>query len=317
LRNGESTETMTRFISCDWGTSRFRLRLVHKDPLRIIAEHTTDEGVQNLTTSQATGGGRHALLAGVLERGLAALGLSDQPDLPVVMSGMASSTLGWQLLPYAHLPAPIDGHTLRFVDFQHGGRKIRLISGLQSASDVMRGEEVEVVGLMADPGRRALADNSVVILPGSHSKHVRLSAGQIVEFTTYLTGELFGLLAHNSTLANPDPQLFDAETFITGLHASRTLGLSAALFQTRARAVLGQLAAKHSQSFLSGALIGAEIAALAETPAKHMVLAAGDTLAGPYGLALQELLPGASVEHVAPAELALATVRGQAKLLHS
>lgn len=316
LPNGNPTKVMSRFISCDWGTSRFRLRLIDGDPLRIVAEHTTDEGVQSLAASQAAGDGRRALLGAVLERGLAALGASGQLDLPVVMSGMASSTLGWQLIPYAHLPAPVDGHTLRFVDFLHGGRKIRLISGLQSASDVMRGEEVELVGLMADPARHALAENSVIILPGSHSKHVQLSKGQIVGFTTYLTGELFSLLAQNSTLNTPDVQRFDPASFIAGLQASKTHGLSAALFQTRARTVLGQLAAKHSQTFLSGVLIGAEVAALAGTSVGHIVLAAGEALSRQYVLALRELLPDASVEQLTPGELALALVRGHAKILH-
>ncbi len=307
---------MTRFISCDWGTSRFRLRLIDGESLRIVAEHTTDEGVQSLAAGQAAGDGRRALLGVVLERGLAALGVSSQLEIPVVMSGMASSTLGWQLIPYAHLPAPVDGHTLRFVDFLQGGRKIRLISGLQSASDVMRGEEVELVGLMADPARHALAETSVIILPGSHSKHVQLSKGQIVGFTTYLTGELFSLLAQNSTLNTPDDQLFDPASFVAGVQAGRARGLSAALFQTRARTVLGQLAARHSQAFLSGVLIGAEVATLAGRPAGHIVLAAGENLARQYALALRELLPDASVEQVAPAELALAMVRGHAKILN-
>jgi 2-dehydro-3-deoxygalactonokinase len=180
----------------------------------------------------------------------------------------------------------------------------------------MRGEEVELVGIMADPARRALAENSVIILPGSHSKHVQLSAGQIVGFTTYLTGELYNLLAQNSTLATPDPQLFDSTSFVAGLQTSKIHGLSAALFQTRARTVLGQLAAKHSQSFLSGVLVGAEVNALAETSPGHIVLAAGETLSRQYVLALRELMPNKPVEQLSPAELALAMVRGHAKILH-
>jgi len=71
--------------------------------------------------------------------------------------------LGWQLLPYASLPAPIDGSTLRFVDFLHGGRNVRLVSGLQAASDVMRGEETELIGLFADPVRHHLWEHCTVV----------------------------------------------------------------------------------------------------------------------------------------------------------
>ena len=250
---------MTRFIFCDWGTSRWRLRLVELAQGRVPAEHATDEGIQPLAKLHPVQDGRHEFLAAVLERGIAALGVVGQPDIPVVISGMASSTLGWQLLPYASLPAPIDGSTLRFVDFLHGGRKVRLVSGLPTASDVMRGEETELIGLFADPVRHHLWEHCTVVLPRSHSKHVRLHAGQIVDFATYLTGELSGLLSQNSTLATPGEAIFDETVFVAGMRASRKLGLSGALFQTRARAVPRHLAAEHSRAFLSGGLIGAAI----------------------------------------------------------
>ena len=306
---------MTQFISCDWGTSRFRLRLVDRQRQQILAEHATDEGVQNLIAPHSEKEERRKLLETVLDRGLAALGVRSNLDIPVVISGMASSTLGWQSLPYASLPAPIDGSTLRFVDFLHAGRKVRLVSGLQAASDVMRGEETELIGLFASPCRLPLTDDSIVVMPGSHSKHVRLRAGQIVGFTTYLTGELYGLLSQKSTLEVPQDGIFDPDTFVAGARSSKAQGLSAALFQTRARAVLGRLHAKHSGAFLSGVLVGGEIGALAGTDASVIVLVAGDQLATQYVLALNELLPGAPLVQISPDELAAATVAGHARML--
>jgi len=307
-------ETMTRFISCDWGTSRFRLRLVDRTDQRILAEYATDEGIQNLAATHPAKDGRCEFLGTVLERGIAALDADGQSDIPVVISGMASSSLGWQALPYAVLPAPVDGGSLRFVDFFLTGRKVRLVSGLQAASDVMRGEETELIGIFAAPGRRPLAEDCIVVLPGTHSKHARLRAGNIVGFTTYMTGELYGLLCRNSTLETPDDAVFDASAFLAGTRAAGNNGLSAALFQTRARAVLGHLPARHSRAFLSGVLIGAEIASLARGDARNIVLAAGDQLARQYSLALGELLPDASVVRIPPADLA-ATVAGHARIL--
>ena len=315
LRNGEGAHFMNHFISCDWGTSRFRLRLIELNQKRIVREHTTNQGIQSLAAAHSVIDARRAMMGNVLESGLAALGVADQPAIPVVISGMASSTLGWQSLPYAQLPAPIDGSTLRYLDFLHSGRKVRLISGLQAASDVMRGEETELIGLFSPPARRALAENSIVVLPGTHSKHVRLRAGKIINFTTYLTGELYALLSQNSTLATPDAAVFDPAAFIAGAKASQNHGLSAALFQTRAQTVLGLLAAKHSRAFLSGVLIGAEVAALAETPADQIVLAASDPIVDHYTLALSELLPAALVIKIPPTELAAATVQGHAQIL--
>ena len=306
---------MTQFISCDWGTSRFRLRLVDLEQQRIVAEHATSDGIQNLAATHPAKEGRREFLGAVLDRGISALGAGNNIDIPVVVSGMASSTLGWQSLPYAPLPAPIDGSTVRFVDFLHTGRKVRLVSGLRAESDVMRGEETELIGIFADPARRPLAENCVVVLPGSHSKHVQLLGGRIVGFTTYMTGELFSLLSQNSTLQTQDDAIFDSTAFVAGAQTSKTQGLSAALFQTRARSVLGHLPTSYSRAFLSGVLIGAEIAALIGKDVGRIVLAAGGQLASQYALALGELLPNAMTIEIPPADLAAATVSGHARIL--
>jgi len=308
-------KTVTQFISCDWGTSRLRLRLVELPTCRILAEHATDEGIQQLAQRHPASEGRRDYLGAVLERGIAALDIAKATDLPVVISGMASSTLGWQSLNYAELPAPIDGGTFHFVDFFHGGRRVRLVSGLRTASDVMRGEETELIGLFCTPSRRQWAEDSIVVLPGSHSKHVRLRGDRIVDFTTFLTGELYGLLCRNSTLVAPGDTAFDDDAFVAGVRASRSRGLSAALFQTRARAVLGQLAPQHNRAFLSGVLIGAEVAGLAGIRSARVVLAAGEQLTREYALALDELMPGIAVVKIPPADLAAAIAQGHARLL--
>jgi 2-dehydro-3-deoxygalactonokinase len=306
---------MTHFVSCDWGTSRFRLRLFDLVARRIVAEYTTGQGIQVLAAAHSAAAPRQEALGNVLESGIAELGAGNLPGIPVVISGMASSTLGWHSLPYAGLPAPIDGSTLHFLDFRHAGRRVRLVSGLRAQSDVMRGEETELIGLFAAPGQCELADDCIVVMPGTHSKHVRLRARRIVDFTTHLTGELYGLLCHNSSLDTSHDAEFDAASFGKGVQAARDLGVTAALFQTRARTVLGHLDARHSRAFLSGVLVGAEIATLAGMPAVRIVLAAPVPLARPYAMALRDLLPDAAVLQIPPAELAAATVAGQTRIL--
>lgn len=315
LLNGDAMKPATRFISCDWGTSRLRLRLVEFPSCRILNEHATDEGIQHLAQRHPAPEERGEFLGQVLERGIAALGCAGSADLRLVISGMASSTLGWQSLPYAELPAPIDGSTLRFVDFLHGNRQVRLVSGLRAASDVMRGEETELIGLFTTDSLRPWAEDCTVVLPGSHSKHVRLRGGRITDFTTFLTGELYELLGRSSTLAAPGEADFDERTFLAGAQTGRSRGLSAALFQTRSRAVLGQLASRHSRAFLSGVLIGAEVAALVSVAPGRIVLAAAEQLAREYALALDAILPDAAVVTISPADLANAIVQGHAKIL--
>jgi 2-dehydro-3-deoxygalactonokinase len=304
-----------RFLSCDWGTSRFRLRLVDRTTLRILAQHGTDDGIQSIAAIHPAGDARRTALGRVLAAGIAAVHADRNPEIPVVISGMASSTLGWHSLPYARLPAEISGRTLVFDDFSQAGRAVRLVSGLQADRDVMRGEETQLVGLFASPVREALAADCLVVLPGTHSKHVRLRAGQIVDFTTHLTGELYAILCDHSTLRPPPESEFDEGAFRAGVAASRETVLSAALFQTRARTVLGQLPAAHSAAFLSGVLIGAEVATLATVGAIPLVLAAGEHLAGRYVTALRELRPDAAVTVIPSAELDAAVIAGQARFL--
>jgi 2-dehydro-3-deoxygalactonokinase len=304
----------SNFISCDWGTSHFRLRLIDRARMTIVAEHASNQGIQALALAHPQSEARRTAMAVVLRTGIAALGVTDQSRIPVVISGMASSTLGWQALPYATLPAPLDGSTLEYLDFELDGRPVRLISGLQSTADVMRGEEIELVGLFAGPDMAAAAD-SVVILPGTHSKHVQIRAGAIVDFTTYLTGELFQLLSTGSTLRATGETEFDVASFQEGVAASQSLGMSAALFRTRSRPLLGQLASAHSLAYLSGVLIGAEFSRLKSEPPARIVLAAGAHLTEPYRLALATLLPDVTLITIAPTEVAAASIRGHAAML--
>lgn len=307
---------MHRFLSCDWGSSRFRLRLIDQTSSRIEAVTENAQGIQTIASTHPGKHERSAVLETVLQSGIQCLGLADNTDLTVVISGMASSTLGMHSLPYAKLPAPIDGRTLVYRDFMQSGRKIRLLSGLQAETDVMRGEETELIGLFSNPVRRILSENCVVVLPGTHSKHVRLKTGNITDFTTYITGELYSMLIQHSTLDTSEMSKYDPHVFVSGVQASQSYGLSAALFQTRARSVLGILPSTSSRAFLSGVLIGAEVGELAKISTNTIVLAATDPLASYYSLAMGELLPNTTVEQIPAEEVSAATIVGHTMMLN-
>lgn len=307
----------SQFLSCDWGTSHFRLRLIDRTRMTILDEHTSDEGIQALALNHPQNEERHLAMAEVLRSSIDALVLTNQPHIPVMISGMASSTLGWQSLPYAPLPAPLDGSTLHYLDFEIDGHPVRLISGLHSANDVMRGEETELVGLFAGPAKARATDDFIVILPGTHSKHVRIHIGTITDFTTYMTGELFQLLSTQSTLRVAGETRFDETAFRQGLEASQNPGLGRALFRTRSLTLLGQLKPFHSPAYLSGMLIGTEFSTLISSPPSRILLAAGDQLAEHYHLAISTLLPSTHLGTIAPDELAAAAIHGHAAMLPS
>jgi 2-dehydro-3-deoxygalactonokinase len=296
-----------RFLSCDWGTTRLRLRLVDESPSAILDEYGSDDGVARLAGASPGGRAdafRQALWHGVSQ--LAARHGDAVHDLCIVISGMASSSIGWHELPYATLPLALDGSGLVWKSLgplERGrGGQIILISGLASGEDVMRGEEIEVLGAVRLVPDGPLAAEAILILPGTHSKHIHLRAGHIVGFQTFMTGELFDVLASHSVLRHSvsksgDQQRSDqppAETsaaFAEGVRLGATFPLAAALFQIRTRGLLAGWSPAACSQLLSGILIAAELVALRQPSAASLpiVLAASPALSNSYVQAASEL----------------------------
>lgn len=266
------------FVSCDWGTSKFRLRLIGGPG---PAEVRTDEGAAKLA---ALGGDRAAVFRETLARGLTRLGAPDH--LPVVISGMASSTIGWRELPYARVPFALDGRDAVWEVLEG---HIHLISGIRSDTDMARGEETQALGLAAALGSD-LPERATLVLPGTHSKHLTLDAGTITGVHTFMTGELFDLLVRHSVLRHSTEASagFDSSAFAEGVAESQRQPLAAALFRVRTRQVLDSQTAPANSAFLSGLLIGAELGALAESE-RPVILAAGEALRTAYATAAEGL----------------------------
>ena len=153
----------------------------------------------------------------------------------------------------------------------------------------MRGEETEILGLYESLGTSA-PSHAVVVLPGTHSKHVEVRDGAIIGFRTFMTGEVFDLMARQSVLRHSvevDSEWIP-EMFVEGVKASVGQPLLSVLFQVRTRQVLRKLSPPSNTSFLSGLLIGAELAAFQHSNLP-ILLTAGDRLRRNYGLAADAL----------------------------
>ena len=143
-----------RFVSCDWGTSNFRLRLV--EGAQVCGEHRTDDGTAKLA---AEGGDRALAFRTTLARGLEQLKAA--PDLPVVISGMVSSSIGWKELPYARLPFSLDGTS---AVIERLDPRTWLVSGLRSETEILRGEETEALGIVAMIGHDMPFESTLILL---------------------------------------------------------------------------------------------------------------------------------------------------------
>src|SRR6266545_8316152 len=143
-------------ISCDWGTSAFRLRLLQgKDSPTIIAERCSSRGILTFPAADTDEFQDYLILE--LDRLFRAAKLSPEP-FPIYLSGMITSTLGWKELPYADLPFPLDGTQavvertlLRRV---YGTHDLIFVSGARSSDDILRGEETELMGIFQEPALR-------------------------------------------------------------------------------------------------------------------------------------------------------------------
>jgi 2-dehydro-3-deoxygalactonokinase len=253
------------FIGIDWGSTHRRATLIGADGV-LLAEHTDGEGA--LACKGRFAASLEALVAGWPRA---------DARLPVVMAGMVGAAIGWQAVPYLESGTPLSelARHLTPVAETPSGRRWFIapgycVRGDADEVDVMRGEETQLFGALHLLGPQ-LADGCYV-LPGTHSKWVRLQAGRIVELRTYMTGELFALLRQHGTLASAmqtaaadEPagmrhdSVADSPDFLRGVAAAAAHPvLTHALFGARARVVTGALASGAAAAYVSGLLIGAE-----------------------------------------------------------
>ncbi|MCL1630319.1 2-dehydro-3-deoxygalactonokinase [Roseibaca sp. V10] len=286
------------WIALDWGSSHLRAWAMLGDKPMVHA--TRDTGAGGLARD-AFGPALIALVGDWLQ--------ADR-CIPAYACGMLGSRQGWIEAPYRAVPcAPLDGGLVAAP--QADPRvSVYVVPGLKQAkpADVMRGEETQIAGFLAlNPGW-----DGVICLPGTHSKWVHVSAGEVVSFQTFLTGETFALLAGQSVLrhgmAGWDDAGFDAGV-AQGLE--RPDRLLARLFTLRAEGLLDGLDPATARARLSGLLIGAELAAAKPywLGQRVAVLGAG-ALAALYGRALDGLSVPVSAHTADAATLAgLAAIR--------
>ncbi|RYH94878.1 MAG: 2-dehydro-3-deoxygalactonokinase, partial [Acetobacteraceae bacterium] len=179
------TESLTpAWIAVDWGTSNLRAWAVSADG-DVLAETSSEEGMGKLTRD----GFEPALLR------LIGPWLERRP--PIVACGMVGSRQGWCEAAYRTVPCtPLDRTALVTAPVQDPRLNVAIAPGLKqlAPADVMRGEETQIAGaLRLMPGY-----DGVMCLPGTHSKWVHISAGEVVSFQTFMTGEMFALLSEQS-----------------------------------------------------------------------------------------------------------------------
>ncbi len=313
------------WLSIDWGNSSFRLHLVEEgNPPRIHWTHWSDHGALDAwkTWKRDPWGWpqAEAMRAALADLVGEALALHHLPPngLCAVVSGMASSSIGIESLPYARCPFSLDGRALVHRHYEPDERlplPLCVISGLCDDHTSMRGEETVLVGLHALDAARFRVPLTVV-MPGTHSLHVAVKNETAVGAATFMTGEMFKLMRRESILAQSahgDPlAAADAESpdFQAGVRAALTDGPLRSLFRVRARDLLEQRDTHANTCFLSGVLLGAEASDLAQRGVERVLLVGESTICAFYENALRiARIP--VIDLVLEDEMVMALVMGQ------
>ena len=172
-------------IVLDWGTTHVRAALLNADGT-VLEER---EGVSGIGSDDAK----------QLAEKFDAL-VENWPGAPAIAAGMIGSRQGWKEAAYVDLPVSTEQLAQSLTRFQHNERTIAIVPGLainaHDHHDVMRGEESQIAGLIAQHPKL----DAALIMPGSHSKWVRVEKGAVTSFQTYLTGEAFKAFGEHTIL---------------------------------------------------------------------------------------------------------------------
>lgn len=322
-------------FGCDWGTSSFRLRLIDTADHGVVEEVLSEEGIANTYNLWKTNGESRNMdklqffkvkLREAIDTVAIKLGMN-LAEVPVVISGMASSSLGMDDVPYAELPFPIDGSACRYRFFpadESFPNSITLVSGVKAERDVMRGEETQLVGLLSLLDQSIAAENAILIFPGTHSKHLYVTQNQLVDLQTFMTGEIFSLMANASVLKNSvEPTSLsvlsesNVDAFKAGVRGSVYKNILSGLFSVRTNELFGTLTKEQNFFYLSGLLIGAELKGLHDQASWHLILCSGSNLFEHYKVALEELNLKDRTTTIPAALIDNAAVAGQIKIFES
>jgi len=260
-------------IALDWGTSSLRAYRLDAAGRTLDTRHLP-WGIMRLPQPLQDGAATTALSGFELAFEQACGDwLRAEPSLPVIACGMVGSAQGWKEAAYLDVPVDLQRiGTLLTEVRRDGGPSLHIVPGLiqrHGLPNVIRGEETQVVGVMADAATRS-ADSVLIGLPGTHSKWVSARRGRVTHFDTFMTGEVYAALRGHTILgrtmadaASADMAAFERGLKVAGAPAGRA-GVLSTIFSTRALGLTGELAPESQADYLSGLLIGHEIAALAD-----------------------------------------------------
>ena len=267
------------WIAVDWGSSNLRVWALDRRH-KILDSFSSNDGMLSLET-----GDFEPLLLKQISNWVAS-----DVNIPVLCCGMVGAKQGWLEAPYATVPYNLMQETDSVKVICSDNRlDVRILGGLKqnNPADVMRGEETQIRGFLSD-----FADfDGIVCLPGTHTKWVHVSAGEVVSFRTFISGELFALMSEYSVLKySVNSEGWSDQEFKSAVSESisNPQKIFSHFFNLRADDLLNNVAKPVLRSKLSGYIIGAELAgAKPYWLGQNVVILADNNLSKSYKAALE------------------------------
>ena len=267
------------WVAVDWGSSNLRVWALDRRH-KILDSFSSNDGMLSLET-----GDFEPLLLKQISNWVA-----NDVNIPVLCCGMVGAKQGWMEAPYATVPYNLMQETDSVKVICSDNRlDVRILGGLKqnNPADVMRGEETQIRGFLSD-----FADfDGIVCLPGTHTKWVHVSAGEVVSFRTFISGELFALMSEYSVLKHSVNSVgWSDQEFKSAVSESisNPQKIFSHFFNLRADDLLNNVAKPVLRSKLSGYIIGAELAgAKPYWLGQNVVILAENNLSKTYKAALE------------------------------
>ena len=274
---GSQPDQQPSLVICDWGSSHLRTYLVDAEG-STLRRYESNRGVKS-------NAGNKSIYREELNKALEKLQVSTDSEIRI--SGMAGSKLGWEETDYSPTPVTKEEFASNYLplsDFVNA----RLYGGVKHQNkdgslDVMRGEEVQIFGIIA-----ANPDARLICLPGTHSKWVTVENGKIMAFKTYMTGDLFHSLCEESIFKGQiTSRTFNRDGFLHGCRLATEGNDLQDLFKLRSEYVFSKISSEAFHSCLSGFLIMNELKSA--NPQSKVSLCGSPSLIPLYAVALEEI----------------------------
>ena len=270
-----------KWIAADWGTTHMRAWAIDKKG-EVLAYSESNEGMKDLQQNEF-----EPVLLRLIENWL-----DNKKITPIMACGMVGARQGWVETPYLKTPCvPIDKTQLTVASTKDPRIQVNLVPGVMQhkPADIMRGEETQIAGFIKENP----SFDGIVCLPGTHTKWVNVRAGQIENFRTFMTGELFGVISNNTLIKHSiESEGWDQVSFDSGvIKGFDNPGLIASdLFSLRSESIVNDLDSNSARATLSGLLLGVELnGAISYWKDKKVILIGSELLTNNYQKGLKIL----------------------------